>query len=319
VGAVQLRILLKRISGIILSVALGVIFIYSGISKLHPLIETFEFTFVDAGIANWYTAPVLARLMIGLEIFVGTLLVLNYRLKKLTLPLATGLLVFFIIYLIVQIALNGNEGNCACFGERIYMSPLNAIYKNLIMLGMIIAAWFLSEGWTLRYNKLFLFCTLLVLMIVPFVANPVDYSYTSNNLNEKVNYPLQLELLYAPEDTGKVEIPKVELRKGKHVLAFLSLTCPHCRVAAKKMRLIKREDPAISIYFVLNGEKSHLKTFLNDTRAENIPYTFCAGRTFVRLASTHLPQIYYIDNGIVVRKVDYFELSQYDLEQWLNK
>ncbi|MBK7816218.1 MAG: DoxX family membrane protein [Sphingobacteriaceae bacterium] len=78
----------------LLSIALGAIFIYSGWSKLDPVIETFEFTFVDLGIGNWYTAPIIARLLIGLEFLIGFLLIINYDLRKFTLPLTIGLLIF---------------------------------------------------------------------------------------------------------------------------------------------------------------------------------------------------------------------------------
>src|SRR4051812_41160097 len=113
----------KRIVGIILSVCLGLVFIYSGYSKIFPL-EPFEFTFVDMGVANWYTAPIIARLLIGLEFFIGALLILNYKLRRFTIPFTVGLLSFFIIYLLIQIIKNGDTGNCGCFGESIHMTPL---------------------------------------------------------------------------------------------------------------------------------------------------------------------------------------------------
>jgi hypothetical protein len=103
------------------------------------------------------------------------------------------------------------------------------------------------------------------------------------------------------------------------VLAFLSLSCPHCRIAAKKFRLIKKNNPDLSIYFVLNGDKEKYQTFIDDTKADNIPYSYCNGKTFVQLASTSLPRIYYLDNSIVVKKVDYYELNQYAIEDWVNK
>jgi len=312
---------LKIIVSILISVGLGLIFIYSGYAKMDPVIETFEFTFVDIGVANWYTAPVIARLLIGLEFFLGFLLVINYNLKKFTLPFTIGLLLFFIIYLFIQIGVNGNKGNCGCFGEhaRLAMTPLEAIIKNVIMIAGALVVYFLFTGWKVKYNKLFLSLICVTAMLTPFVFNPVDYSYTSNNLNEKINYPLELELLYKPEDSSKVEIPNVELRKGKHVLAFLSLSCPHCRIAAKKFRLIKKNNPDISIYFILNGDKEKLPAFLEDTKADNIPYSFCHGKTFIQLASAQLPRIYYIDDGMVVKKVDYYELNQYDIEEWMKK
>lgn len=308
--------IVKRITAIVLSVFLGLIFIYSGYSKIFP-VEPFEFTFVDLGVANWYVAPLLARLLISLEFFLGTLLVLNYKLKKFTLPLVAGLLLFFIGYLLIQIIKNGNTGNCGCFGEGVQMTPFEGILKNLVMIFAAVLVYILYEGWSLKYNALFLALIGVTAVAVPFILNPVDYTYTSNNLDEKVNYPLELDLLYSPEDTSKVEIPKTDLRKGKQVVAFLSLTCSHCRIAAKKFRLIKRNNPSLPIYFVLNGNKSNLKPFLEDTRATNIPYSFCLGKSFVQLSSAHLPRIYYLDNGWVIKKVDYFELNQYAIENWI--
>jgi len=124
-------------------------------------------------------------------------------------------------------------------------------------------------------------------------------------------------LLYAPDDTSKVEKPSVDLREGKHVLAFLSLSCPHCKIAAKKFRLIKKDNPALPIYFVLNGQKTNYQEFIKETRADNIPSSFALGKAFVKLSTAHLPRIYYLDNGIVKKKVDYFELNQYHIEDWI--
>lgn len=310
--------LAKLLVSIILSVGLGLVFVYSAYAKLVPWIEPFEFTFVDIGIANWYTAPVIARLLVALEFFIGVLLIANYKLRKFTLPLTAGLLLFFIIYLAIQIMVSGNSGNCGCFGERIHMTPLQGILKNMIMLIAAFLVYLIWEGWKIKYNALLLSLVAVSATTFTFVRNPVDYTYTSNNLDEKVNYPLELDLLFEPEDTSKVEIPTVDLRKGKQVVAFLSLTCSHCRIAAKKFRLIKRNNPDLPVYFVLNGNREDHKEFIDDTKAENIPSSFCLGKSFIQLSSAHLPRIYYLDNGIVVKKVDYFELSQYGIENWLH-
>jgi uncharacterized membrane protein YphA (DoxX/SURF4 family) len=306
-----------KILMVLISVGLGLIFIYSGWSKLDPVIETFEFTFVDLGIGNWYTAPIEARVLIGLELLLGFLLIINYNLRMFTIPLTIALLLFFIIYLLLQIAFSGNSGNCGCFGERLHMTPLQAIIKNVIMITMSLPVYVFWHGWKIKYNKLFISFFGVSALILPFILNPVDYTYSSNNFGEKVNYPLDLDLLYHPEDSAKVQIPKTDLRKGKHVVAFLSLTCPHCRIAAKKFHLILKKNPNLPIYFVLNGETKMLADFYSDTKTQDIPSSIALGKAFVNLAGSHLPQIYYIDNGVVVKKVDYFELNQYQIEDWV--
>jgi uncharacterized membrane protein YphA (DoxX/SURF4 family) len=312
------RINWKAAIACLLSFVLGLVFLFSGWTKLDPVIETFEFTFVDIGIANWYVAPVLARLLIGLEFFVGALLIAGFKLKRFTIPLAASLLLFFTIYLIIQISVSGNEGNCGCFGEQYKMTPGMAIFKNVIMLVMCGGVYFLWSGWQNRFDKLLMNVVGVSAVMIPFLLNPVDYTYTSNNLDEKVNYPLELNLLYQPVDSVKVEIPKVDLRQGKQIVAFLSLTCPHCRIAAKKFYLIKKNNSTLPIYFILNGDKGKYAPFVKETKADNIPSSYCLGESFINLAGTNLPRIYYLDNGLVVKKVDYFELNQYHIENWIN-
>lgn len=310
---------IKLLFAILVSALLGLVFLYSAYTKLFPIIEPFEFTFVDMGLGNWYTAPIIARLFIGLECSTGLLLLLHFRLKKFTLPLTVILLIALSVYLIIQLSVSGNEGNCGCFGEHLPMTPFQALIKNLVMLLLCWLLYKLSDGWSGKFDKLLLSFLMVTGLGLPFVLNAVDYSYTSNNLDEKVNYPLALNLLYAPEDSSKVEIPKAELRRGKQVLAFLSLTCSHCRVAAKKFRLIKKKNPSLPIYFILNGDRKRYPEFVKDTKADNIPSSYCLGKTFVQLASAQLPRIYYLQDGVVIKKVDYFELNQYDIEDWINQ
>lgn len=309
----------KKIFLSCLSVFLGIVFIYSGYTKIYPVIETFEYTFVDIGVANWYTAPVIARLMIGLELILGVLLVMNYNLKRFTIPFTVGLLFFFIIYLCIQIALNGNTGNCGCFGEQIYMSPLKAIIKNVILIIVAIPVYFFHDGWKISKNKLFLLGVSLFVLPLPFIFNAIDYTYSSNNLDEEVNYKLDLDMAYNFNDTTKVRPIKKELRTGKHVIAFFSLTCPHCRIAAKKLKVMYKKNEKLPIYMFLNGDDSNLKGFLDDTHTQNIPYSKLNGPAFIKLGGLTLPKIYYVENGIVIKKVNYFDLDQNEIEEWLSK
>ena len=259
----------------------------------------------------------MARVLIAVELFTGLLLILCFRLRQFTLPLTIGMLVFFTIYLAVQILITGNSGNCGCFGENIRMTPLQGIIKNIVLLVMACVTFYLYKGWSVRRYALIAWLAGAACLALPFILNPVDYSYTSNNLDEKVNYPAGIDKLYQGGDSGKVQRPSVDLRQGKHVVAFLSLSCSHCRIAAKKLRLIRKNNNSLPIYFVLNGDSAKYKSFIEDTRASNVPSSFCLGKTFVQLAGTRLPRIYYLNNGIVVRKVDYYELSQYDIEEWV--
>lgn len=296
---------------------MGLLFFYSGYTKLYP-IEPFEFTFVDLGIGGWALAPFIARFMIGLEFFIGFMLFFNLYLRKFTLKLTAATLVFFSLYLLFIIIKDGNNGNCGCFGNAIAMTPLQAIIKNMIMLVICFVIYKFHEGFA--FGKLTLSISVLFLLTslsLPHILNYVDLDYSQAYLNKPEDkFPIALDTLY---NNAKTNAPPKTLSQGKHILAFMSLSCPHCRIAAKKMRIMKEKNPAIDIYFILNGDDEKLAGFYEETKTQNIPYCKLGARPFIYLAGTDLPAIYLVNNSVVDHWVDYMVLNQEEVEKWLNE
>src|ERR1700754_913796 len=116
---------LKRITGLILLLALSAVFLFSAGAKLW-FIEPFEWSFADILPVDMMTAGILARLFIGLEIVIGLFLLAHIFLKKFTYKASLSVLIFFTIYLVLLIIKNGNSGSCGCFGEAYQMKPLTA-------------------------------------------------------------------------------------------------------------------------------------------------------------------------------------------------
>lgn len=307
--------LVKKIFFSILSALLGAIFIFSAYTKIYP-IEPFEYTFVDLGISNWQTAPFVARLLIALELLIGVLLIFNIVLKQFTYKLGIGTLLFFCLYLILQLITSGNNGNCGCFGTTIYMSPLNALIKNVLMLILFIALYIFHEGFNIgRFTKWVVLLFLVISIAMPFILNPVQLDYSKAYLNKPDNiYKLELDTLY---DKAYLKTPPKELSKGKHIIAFMSLTCPHCRIAAKKIHIMKEKNSSIPFYFILNGDDEKLKPFFEDTHTENIPYTMLKGSSFIYLGGLQLPKLLLVNNSMVENQVDYITLDQQEIEKWL--
>jgi hypothetical protein len=296
---------------------LGVIFIVSGYSKLYP-IEPFEYTFVDIGIINWQAAPFIARILIGLEFFIGFLLLLNLSLRKATYKTGISVLILFCVYLILLIFYTGNEGNCGCFGSYIEMTPLQALIKNILMLSVFFVLYKFHDGWVfskkIRFEVLIIFVTAFTL---PFILNPVELDYSKaylNKLEDKTILPL--DSLY---NHATLNVPPKSLSQNKQIIVFLSLKCKHCRVAANKIRIIHERNPKIPFYLILNGKEKELKDFFKDTHTENIPHCLLLGRNFIYLAGTKLPAIYLVNNSIVEYDVGYIDLDQQEIESWLNK
>lgn len=306
----------KNVFLVVLSVFLGLIFVFSATVKLYP-VELFELTLIDIGIANWFLAPYLARVLIAVEFFLGFLLIFNLYLKKFTLKLTIGILMFFTFYLVWLLIVEGNKGNCNCFGSYLPLTPLESIFKNLFLLLFAATLYRMHTGIKWRFLKIILPVFILTSISLPFILNPVDISTSEKIFNQnELNYNLGLDILY---NNPKVEEPKQDLRQGKHIVAFMSLTCPHCRVAAYKMHIIKKKNPEIPIFFVLNGDKEVLDAFFEETKSSDIPYTFLLGPDFIKISGVRLPAIFFVNNGIVEKRTKYIYLKQKEIEDWLKE
>jgi uncharacterized membrane protein YphA (DoxX/SURF4 family) len=307
--------MIKKILFTVLTILLGLVFIFSGFTKLYP-IELFELTLIDIKVSTWATAPIMSRLMIASEFLLGVLLVMNFKLRKFTLKASLIVLIIFTIYLIILMLVEGNKGNCKCFGNVIFMTPLESILKNLVMIALTIVLLVWHKGFVYPFQKIILAAVIIGSLVLPFILNPPDFIMAYQTRQETVGYKMDLDTLYNSPDIQK---PEVELRKGKHIVAFMSLSCSHCKVAAYKMHIIKKQDPEIPFYFIFNGSENKLQPFFDETKASNIPHMILNGERFINLAGYVMPSIVFINNSMVEKKTDYLNLSEAEIKPWYAK
>lgn len=300
-----------RVLLILLSVLTGAVFIYSAYTKVQP-IQPFEYTMVEFIHIPWFIAALAARFFVGLEFGLGFLIAFHiYGKGKWVLNFALLTLIIFSIYLIFLWMNVGNNVNCGCFGDAIWMTPSASLIKNGIILIIIYLIKKYNNGWNVSFLHKATLTLLSVAVALPFIL----YSIPSQEPSwlRKDRYQTDLSFLYA---TGKPDAPKVDLAKGKHVIAFLSKNCAHCRIAAYKMHLMKQANPALPFYMVIGGE-SELDDFWKATKAQNIPYTRLDKDNFLNYTGGMFPLIILVNDGWVEAKADYNTLSQPTLEAWL--
>lgn len=290
------------------------VFIFSGIIKLYP-IEAFELNFIDLGVANFQTAPIIARFLIAFEVYLGLQLFAGSYLKR-TYWAIIGLLVFFTGYLLIDIYLNGNEGNCGCFGTYLQMTPLQSIFKNIALL-LITTLLLLFRKYNLYYlKKKWLMLSLATISLVtPFILNPPDFYFLLN---------------YSPEFQQKaaVDVKKLPIKfsngtivdhtKGKSVLLFMSVTCPHCKIAAKKTELILKRNPEMPIYAIMYGDSTLMPDFEKETNAKLI-HAFYNDKDFIKMVGYEVPAAFCIENGKVVDRMDKLTLTEERLKTFFSK
>jgi uncharacterized membrane protein YphA (DoxX/SURF4 family) len=307
---------MKKFFFIFLSIVLGCVFLFSGYSKLFP-IEPFEFNFVHIGIANWITAPIFSRSFIALEFFLGMLLILNFKLRQFTLKATFFILLFFTSYLIYQIIKEGNSGNCGCFGEMLKMTPLQSIYKNLILIGLVLILYFSKHNVEWRWKNEVYFVAVIICISTTMLLNPFDYNASKIIKDEISNLPLPVDTLYT--SANAFPKPIVNLKKGKYIVCFLSLKCQHCLDAAFKMNIIKQQMPEAPFYFIFGGVKQDLQYFLDKSKHKQIEYTLFEDNYFFTMCGGQYPGIYYTEDGIIKRKGNIYTLDAANIKLWLDK
>lgn len=324
-------------------IVVALLFIVSAIAKLYPspyfAISTFE-------VKQLYTlgfsdtiAPYFSRILIGVEFALGFLLLNNHFLKRITIPATVGLLSVFIIHLCyVTFLSGGNSGNCGCFGELIPMTPIEAIIKNIIAVGLLIWLWKILENdkksniWML--TSITLSCILALFMLAPMKASSVSISNSNNNSNistdtiSKLTDSVKIEEIKTidsskiktdkPVEEVKKEVgPKqavsgysdlyADIDRGQKILCFFVPGCEHCRDAAKDLNALQKKHkdfPEVQIVFM-------------DEEAEKIPDFFkYAGKQFpykvidiipfwTKLGTgKDTPGVVYLHNGNVIKFYD---------------
>jgi len=287
---------------VLLSVATGALFLYSAYTKFFP-IQAFEYTMVEFIHIPMIVAKIAARFFIGLEAALGGLMVLHF-LGKNNWPLkaAFALVTLFSLYLIYLWATAGNNVNCGCFGDAIWMSPSASLIKNA---GLLIALTILIRyhkgfqwQWTKVSGPIILLCTITL----PYFISPIV-----------TRYKIDLSPLYAVDSTDK---PTIDLTKGKYIIAFLNPQCMHCRKAGLKMHTMHQKYPSLPFYLIIGGTVSDLTGFWKDSQAEDLPHSRLAAAPFKKITGDVYPQIYWVDNGWVEENTPYPDLDAKAIERW---
>ncbi len=304
---------IKKITGLALLLLTAAVFLFSGISKLYAF-ESFIWNIMDAGISNLTLASVAARIFIGIEMMLGLFLLFHLFLRSFTYPAILCTLAVFSAYLILLLIRQGDSGNCGCFGDAYEMKPSAAIGKNIVLIGVtgLLYAWYPVKPYK---NGVWLATiTGMGSLVAPFLFFPLN---NDTEPGESAR-PIDLSPLYHSANPLNLP-PEAELRKGKHIIAFMSLTCTHCRKAAFFLQVVHRQNPDIPIFFVLNGHPDQMQPFWEETHAAKVPHILFRGAEFQEMSGPGVPAIYYIHNSVIERKANYFQLDPQHMRKWLHE
>ena len=339
-----------------LQIIIGILFIFSAVSKLFP-VEAFDFTLVSKGITTWQIAPYLSRIIIAIELTIGVSFLIGKNLKKLFIPAAFILLLIFSIHLTFQIFKNGNAGNCGCFGQLLPMSNLSALIKNFILLLILIYLYKAKTTGdkinTVLPAVTFVVLAGLIFLIFQVkaynmpvssqsagqlkslekdsaVIKPSDtisgkgQEYSSSS-EQKINnettenkpseYKQVTSIFSEFNDFGTGA--KVDIDKGKKILAFFSLDCEDCMNTAKKLTEIGRETELPPVYILFLGEQKQVQNFFNFA-GKKYPYRIIPPQSFFPFIKDYPPRVVLLFKGNIIGDWDYSTFNENKLQSTLS-
>jgi len=275
---------MKKNLPLIIRVLVSALFLLSAVAKLYPtpmygITKVFEEgQLIPMGLSEGL-APYFSRFIIAIEFFIAFAILQKNYLKKLVIPTSIIMIFVFSLHLAYSIFLGDSE-NCGCFGELIPMSPLQALIKNIITIGVL---GFLYKNTPddkdNSCSKLSIqFLSIMLLMFALLPVQTVGKNKQVSSFSEHV-------------------VADMDINEGKKILCFFDAGCEHCMDAAKSLNQL---SDSIS-YF----PQRHI--IFSDSEADKIPEFFkYAGREY----SYHVLPFYNEDDAIN----SYLEILGYEYE-----
>jgi thiol-disulfide isomerase/thioredoxin len=325
-------------------IIIAFLFLLSATAKLYDspyfAITTFEMKQLlplgfPEGLAVYFS-----RTLIGFEFALGFLVLQPHYLKKLVIPTTIALLAVFIAQLSYEVATKGNAGNCGCFGELLPMTPIEAIIKNIVAIGLLVWLLKLLGNWTDRTNiwvltTVIFACILAIYMIAPIARKTTNaVVFTPETVIDSIALPAnsvgaEIPVTAAPEVTGTTpeatvaETPLAEAEpravksgyaqyfanadKGKKIIGLFAPGCEHCRGVAKELTELKAKNknfPELQIIF-MDEEADLIPEFFKFAGAQ-YPYKVLDVASFWKTLgnSKDTPGVVYLWNGNKIAEWD---------------
>jgi len=275
-------------------ILLSLLFLLSAYAKIYHepsayfSITTFEANQLAPLGIDPFIAAIFSRVLIAIEFTLGILILFPFYLRKITIPATIGILTFFCIHLGIQILLKGNDSNCGCFGALLPMSPLQAIIKNVLAIGLLIILYKLLNVQISKKNDLLFFFPFIYLITsLLFVYIPIKHT----------EEPKQTISEFADN------LPFVD--EGRVLLCFFAPGCEHCRAAIRSIDSLSKiipDFPKVEIVFMEEEVEKIPNFFKHAGKEYNYQILDIASFYNVLTWERDTPGVFYMWNGNLIKE-----------------
>ena len=275
----------------VLSIIVGIVFYISGMGKLFNVLG-FQYLIVQYGLDVFH---IMAPFIIILEIMIGVLLLLQIKVKKVSIIASVMLLIFTSAFAYANIK-NGVM-DCGCFGSISFLtnSPLLTYVRNLVLL--LILAWIIfndkdemaSDSWknTVVLIVLVATCFISGMSYKPFAfKEPKQHAFENKNIKDN-----DLVKFVNSDDKSKL-------------VFFFSYTCPHCLASMENYKSFYEKNTVDTTYAYAIVDKNNvndsienvIKTYYSDIAIKEIDKD---SADFIKV----YPTSFYIENDTIKKVV----------------
>lgn len=298
----------------VIRIILGCTFLLSATLKLIS-IENFELYVYSFGFFSFVAVSFLTRILIVCEFLIGIGLIFKIFYKQ-TWWTAIAMLAGFTLFLVYAAAFRGNE-NCHCFGDVIELNPIPSIIKNILIFSFLLVV--------KRQNELHhpikpyvIAISVLSALFVAFLGVPphVLYSKIFKDTNERFN-PIAFSstMAKAPYDTI------VDTTKNE-IIGFVSAGCSHCKAGNRIMQAIFEQNELDKNAFkniVWASSDSSLNVFKDTTNTQNYSYTRMPPNIIIEINYGLFPTYAFFEKGSFVKAINYKEINEKEIVEFLQK
>lgn len=333
-----------------LKLLLSFMFLLSAVSKLYPspyfALTTFEIKQLLPMGFSQESAAYFSRILIGCELALGILLLLPFYYRRLVLPTSFLLLFVFSVHLTYGLITVGNDGNCGCFGALLPMTPLQALIKNIIAMGVIAYLYKFTPKSADKLNFSLLtsvtFASILaVFMVGPMrhiptvVEDPLEDVYvdeptdddvvidtTEVNIGDTTSTANPLPVVKQDEPKKKKSGFKnyfPDIDKGRKILCFFAPGCDHCKETAKELTQLKKQIPDFpEVRIVFMDEEPELIPAFFEFAGAKYPYQIADVAAFwTSLGGTKdTPGVFYLWNGNIIKEYDGINEKKFKMSEF---
>ncbi len=298
---------------LLLRTAIGIVFIFSAIAKLKG-IDQFEIYIYSFDLFSYQFTTIASRAIILFEMLLGLFLI--FKIKYKITWWGTLLTLIGFSFLLLYVVLFRNDDNCQCFGSLVEVEPLDSIYKNIVF--AIIMFFIREENSTeAKWQKILMYTFPALTFIITFFVFPSDSLYSRFVSPDQT---INVESFHKIEQDSAVQT--LSILEGKRMVAFYVSGCKFCELSMKKIdQIFINNNIDKSLYnIVLAGGEDAVSRFVDKTEIDGysvVKVDKSLTGTFLETVQGRFPTIFFLDNGKIIKAVDFRGLEDKEIISFL--